>query len=319
MNASPPTGNENDAQELKTGSFADAQVGATLGARQRLVIATYNIRYAVGSYLITGSLLRRLGIRRPARRWQLIERHLDCAATALTANVKMPPVDILALQEADARTARAGGHCIAPELARRLQMHYAFAGMNTPRDAPEQPKKWYLDFEEHINPYDTGDTGVALLSRLPFTKVTRLDLPWRVCQWRPRLSIYGEFRIGSTPLHLFNSHIDTHASTDAQLAQHEAVLTHAEACARRGEPTILVGDFNTLTRASAVRVRHFLEARGFTTPFPTGTTTWRAGLIRLHADWIFTNNVTLTRWGVLRPLGVSDHFPIWIEVDAANL
>lgn len=303
---------------IEVGNFADAQDEAISHTLQRLVIATYNIRYAVGSYLITGSLLRRFRIRRPARRWQLIERHLNRAAAVFVENGNMPPVDILALQESDAGTERAGGHNIAQELSRRMSMHYAFVGMDTPRDAPEQPKKWYLDFEEHIAPTDTGDTGVALLSRLPPASVARLDLPWQICQWRPRLCIYGQFRIGSTPLHIFNSHIDTHASTDAQLTQHEAVLERAEEYARRSEPTILVGDFNTLTRDAGVRVRHFLEARGFTTAFPTGTTTWRAGLIRLQPDWIFTCNVTVTRCGVLRPLGVSDHFPIWIELDTST-
>jgi endonuclease/exonuclease/phosphatase family metal-dependent hydrolase len=195
------------------------------------------------------------------------------------------------LQEADAATLRAGRHEIAPELAALLSMHYAFTGMNTPRDVVEHAKKWYLDFEEHIAPDDAGDTGVALLSKFPMDETARIDLPWAICPWRPRLGIYGKFIIGSTPLHVFNSHIDTHAATDAQLSQHEAILTRAESFAARGEPTLLVGDFNTLKRESAKDVRRFLEARGYTTPFATGTTTWRAGLIRLHTDWIFTRNL----------------------------
>lgn len=303
---------------INVGSFADETAFANAPTPRRLVITTYNIRYAVGSYLITGSLLRRLHISLPARRARLVERHLERAARAFTADRYMPPADIIALQEADARTVRAGRHDIATELARRLQMHYAFAGMNTPRDIAEQPKKWYLDFEEHIEADDTGDTGVALLSTLPFANIARLDLPWQICPWRPRLSIYSEFRVGSTPLYLFNSHIDTHASIDAQLMQHEAVLEKAEKCAADGAPTILVGDFNTLTRRSVLHVRRFLEARGFTTPFRTGTTTWRTGLIRLQPDWIFTCNVETTNFGVLRPLGVSDHFPLWIEIDSSR-
>ncbi len=298
------------------GSFADE--GEPHISPRRFTIATFNIRYAVGAYLITGSLLRRIGVRRPSRRWSLIERHLDEAAHALTTHTRLPPVDILALQEADARTVRAANHHIAPELAARLKMRYAFTGMQTPRDAPEQPKVWYLDFEEHIEATDAGDTGVALLSRLPFAHVERVDLPCSACMWRPRLAVYGRFLVGQTPLHVFNSHIDTHATTGAQLAQHEAVLARVEACARNNEPTVLVGDFNTLTRASVTQVRRFLEARGFQTPFESGTTTWRAGLIRLHTDWIFTRNVAVSRFGVLRPLDVSDHFPVWIEIDASK-
>jgi endonuclease/exonuclease/phosphatase family metal-dependent hydrolase len=35
----------------------------------------------------------------------------------------------------------------------------------------------------------------------------------------------------------------------------------------------------------------------------------------LHADWIFVRNAKAGRWGVARPLSVSDHWPIWAEID----
>lgn len=303
--------------KIETGNFSYTDSNS-LTQPLRLTIATFNIRYAVGSFLISGSLLRRLRVSRPNRRHALIERHLNQAAKALMGQGDMPPVDIVALQEADTGTLRAARHRIAPELAARLSMHYAFTGMNTPRDVKEELKKWYLDFEEPIAGDDTGDTGVAILSRLPIIKPERIDLPWSVCLWRPRLGIYGKFIVNSTPLHIFNSHIDTHAATDAQLSQHTAIITRADEFAMRGEPTILVGDFNTLTRKSAFEMRRFLETRGYATPFKTGTTTWRAGLIRLHTDWIFTRNLSVTRHGVLRPLSVSDHFPVWIEIDTSR-
>ena len=230
----------------------------------------------------------------------------------------MPRADVIALQEADAGTLRAGHHHIAPELARRLAMRYAFAGMNTPRDVPERSKQWYLDFEQRIAPDDAGDTGVALLSRREFASVARVDLPWEVCPWRPRLCIHGGFRVGARTLHIFNSHIDTHAATSAQLAQHEEVLRRADVHARRGEPVLLVGDFNTLSRSAAKHVRGFLESRGYTTPFREPTTTWRAGLIRLQPDWIFARNLRIVRHGVTALRGVSDHFPIWVEVEVAH-
>ena len=63
-----------------------------------------------------------------------------------------------------------------------------------------------------------------------------------------------------------------------------------------------------------IETREFLEARGYTTPFPTGTATWRGGGLRMHADWIFVRGVKIERWGVARPLNVSDHWPIWAEV-----
>ena len=298
------------ASGIEMGSFAPP---ATAHAeRKRLVIVSYNIRYAVGSYLITGSLLRRARLSLPGRRTRLVARHINEAARALSDGVRLPPADILALQEADKETLRAGRIHVARELARKLQMRYAHAALNLPRDEEPKSKQWYLDFEEHIPSTDQGDTGLALLSRLPFKRIARVDLPWTECAWRPRLALAATFDAGERALNIFNSHIDPHASTAEQLEQHAAVLALADQAVG---PTILLGDFNTLTRAACLRVRGFLEARGYLSPLPTRFATWRAGLIRLHPDWIFVRDARVLRWGVGRPLGVSDHWPVWVEID----
>ncbi|HEV2914037.1 MAG TPA: endonuclease/exonuclease/phosphatase family protein [Pyrinomonadaceae bacterium] len=279
--------------------------------RPRLVIASYNIRYAVGSYLITGSILRRAGLSMPARRKGLVARHLRRAARALSDGKRLPAPDIVALQEADKGTARAGGHHVARELARALRMSYAHAPACLPRDEEPRAKQWYLDFEEHIARHDTGDTGVALLSRFPVSRAARVELPWTNCAWRPRLALETVVAVGTTAVYIYNTHIDPHASIDEQLAQHEAVLRSADE--KRG-PTILLGDFNTLTRVSCARMRAAVEAHGYRTPMPTRLATWRAGLIRLHTDWIFVRGAQVRRWGVARRLGVSDHWPVWVEL-----
>lgn len=159
--------------------------------------------------------------------------------------------------------------------------------------------------------HDSGDTGVALLSRLPMTDVRRIDLPWHECPWRPRLAIAATLAVGPHQLRLFNAHVDPHAAINGQLAQLEVVAAQAEAAT---VPTIILGDFNTLSRQKCIDTRKFLESRGYTTPFPTGTATWRGGGLRMHADWIFVRGVRIERWGVARPLSVSDHWPIWTEI-----
>ena len=88
--------------------------------------------------------------------------------------------------------------------------------------------------------HDSGDTGVALLSRLPLTDVTRIDLPWHECQWRPRLAIAATIAAGAHQLRIFNAHVDPHAAIGGQLAQLEVVVKHAEAAT---VPTIILGDF----------------------------------------------------------------------------
>jgi endonuclease/exonuclease/phosphatase family metal-dependent hydrolase len=303
-----------DSPDIETGSFArDANSEAAHQApRSRLVVASYNIRYAVGSMLISGSLLRRVGVSRPRRRPALVARHLKLAARALLDGRRLPRADIVALQEADKETVRAGGHHVARELAEALGFHYASLTAGLPRDEEARANKWYLDFEEHIAPDDAGDTGIALLSRWPLRRIERLDLPWTDCAWRPRLAMAATLSCGPQQLSIFNSHIDPHAAITGQLEQHKAVL--ARAAALPG-PVILLGDFNTLSRRSCVEMRRLLESHGFETPFPTGTATWRAGLIRLHTDWIFVRGAEVTRWGVARRLSVSDHWPVWAEIN----
>lgn len=295
--------------DVETGSFVPDSDGR---AQSKLVVVSYNIRYAVGSFLITGSIFRRLRLTLPHRRARLVARHIKRAARVFSDARTFPIPSVIALQEADKETMRAGGHHIARELARELRMRYAHAAQGSPREEEQKPKQWWLDFEERISPEDSGDTGIAILSSIPLLKVERLELPWTECAWRPRLALAARLALGRGFVHLFNLHIDPHASTDEQLEQHDAVLSRAAATS---EPVVILGDFNTLSRKACERVRAFLEARGYTTPMPTGVATWRAGLIRLHPDWIFVRGLKVNRWGVVRPLGVSDHWPVWAEIE----
>ena len=233
---------------------------------------------------------------------------ISAAARAFSNGTLLPRVDLLALQEADKRTLRTGGHHIAQELAAELNLNWVHAPAGIPRGIPPAQRQWWLDFEEPIDLYDEGDTGVALLSRWPLADVTRIDLPWHECPWRPRLAMAAT----AAGVRVFNAHVDPHAASGGQLAQLETITDHAD---RVAGPTIIIGDFNTLSRAKCLETRKFLEAHGYTTPMPTGTPTWRGAGLRLHADWIFSRGLKIMRWGVARPLQVSDHWPIWAEVE----
>jgi endonuclease/exonuclease/phosphatase family metal-dependent hydrolase len=272
------------------------------------VIASYNIRYARGPYLISGGLRRKLGLMSLRRRPRHVEEMIAAAAQAFASGRLLPAVDVLALQEADKRTRRTGGHHVAEELAARLQMNWVHAPAGIPRGVKPVQRQWWLDFEEPIDLHDEGDTGVALLSRLPLSDVTRIDLPWHECPWRPRLAMAATI----SNIRIFNVHVDPHAECGGQLAQLQVIADEADQSA---DSTIIMGDFNTLSREKCIETRKFFESRGYTTPIPTGTATWRGAGLRMHADWIFSRGLTIARWGVARPLHVSDHWPIWAEVE----
>lgn len=281
------------------------------GSVTKVVVASYNIRYAVGQFLISGGLLRKGGLLSSKGREHLVARNIRTAATALSTGQLLPRPDVIALQEADKRTQRAGGHHVAHELAEALGAAWAHLPAGIPRGVKPVTRQWWLDFEEPIGLNDQGDTGVALLSRFPMIDVTRIDLPWKDCPWRPRLAMAATISIGDRSLRVVNAHVDPHAAVGGQLEQLEVLMDHA---ARTDHPTLILGDFNTLSKRKAIETRNFMESHGYSTPFPTGTPTWRGAGIRLHADWIFSRGVEINKWGVAKPLDVSDHWPIWAEV-----
>ena len=277
------------------------------------ILASYNIRYAVGQFLISSGLLRKVGYNLPQPRDRRVAENIAAAASAFANGALLPRADILALQEADKGTSRTGGHHVTRELAEQLDMSWVHIGAGIPHGIPPAPRQWWLNFEEQIGLQDEGDTGVALLSRVAMSDVVRIDLPWHECPWRPRLAMAATIKAGTQSLRLINAHVDPHAAVGRQLEQLETLMRHAN---QFQGPGLILGDFNTLTRRKALETRNFLEAHGFATPFRTGTPTWRGFGLRLHADWIFSRGVEIKRYGVARPLNVSDHWPVWAEVIA---
>ncbi len=303
------TSSFNPAPSLEFGEFQPSQ-GDTNSSK--FIVASYNIRYAVGQFLISSGLLRKARFNPPSRRAETVGENIRTAARAFSDGLLLPAVDILALQEADKGTARAGGHHVAKELAEQLGMSWLHVPAGIPRGQQPKPRQWWLDFEEQIGLQDTGDTGVALLSRFPLADVTRIDLPWNECPWRPRLAVAATVMANGRKFRIYNAHVDPHAAVGGQLEQLGKLLSPA---AHPDEPTLILGDFNTLSKQKCAETRQFLESRGYTTPFRTGTPTWRGAGLRLHADWIFARDIKVERWGVARPLNVSDHWPIWAEID----
>ena len=282
------------------------------GAPTRLVLASYNIRYAVGSHLIPSGLARKVGYNFPRRRAEAVSRNIRVTARTFSDNALLPPPDILALQEADKETARAGGQHVAARLAEEMSVPYVHVGAGLPRGVRPKQREWWLNFEEQIGIDEDSDTGVALLSRLPLDEITRIDLPWHDCAWRPRLAMAATIDFGSERLRIFNVHIDPHGPLGNQHQQTETVLKLAQ---EHAGPTIILGDFNTLSKHKASEIRKLMESQHFVTPFPTPIATWRGGGLRFHADWIFVRGVSVPRWGVVKPLSVSDHWPIWAEIE----
>ena len=307
MSVAPPTATSNI-------EFGDRHALITdTSEKTTLLLASYNIRYAVGSHLISSGVFRKLGYNFPRRRDQAIKQNIASAGRAFSENRLLPVPDILALQEADKMTGRAGKQHVAAVLADALGVGYVHVGAGLPLGVRPQQREWWLDFEEQVAIDDDGDMGVALLTSLPIHDTQRIDLPWHECPWRPRVGLAATVRWQDRDLRLFNVHIDPHGPLDNQHQQTEAVLEKARL---HDGPVVILGDFNTLSKQKAIEIRRLMESHGYTTPFPNDVATWRgAGFVRFHADWIFGRGVSFKRWGIAKPLKVSDHWPIWAEIE----
>jgi endonuclease/exonuclease/phosphatase family metal-dependent hydrolase len=298
----PDQGIELGNQPVRTATAAD---------RNSLVLASYNVRYAAGSHLIPSGLLRRVGYNLPRPRARAIARNITKAARLFSDDRLLPRPDILALQEADKETGRAGGFHVAAALAREMNIPYVHLAVGIPRGVKPSQREWWLNFEEQVAVDDAGEMGVALLSRVPLENIERIDLPWHDCPWRPRVALSAMIRLGGEAVRLVNVHIDPHGGLGNQHEQTDAVLRIAGG---QPERAVILGDFNTLSKTKAREIRALMESKGYATPFPTDIATWRGAGLRYHADWIFVRGLSIKRWGVARPAGVSDHWPIWAEI-----
>jgi len=169
---------------------------------------------------------------------------INVATTAqvFTDNRLLPAPDILALQEADKLTNRAGGQHIARRVAEEMKISYVHAGVGLPRGVPPKQREWWLNFEEQVGIDEEADMGVALLSRIRISDVELIDLPWHECPWHPRVAIAATVTWRNQRLRVFNVHIDPHGPLDNQHQQTEAVLERAKG---HPGPTVILGDFNS--------------------------------------------------------------------------
>jgi len=146
---------------------------------------------------------------------------------AIAAELQAMQADVIALQEVDVRTVRSGFVDAPALLATALGFHYVFAASI----------KW-----------DSGDYGLAVLSRWPLTEVRRHRL--RVVEAaEPRIVLEVAVCADGRPLRLFNHHADGRiAPREAGFAELRALLQ-----AMVGRGILVLGDFNERPDAPGVR------------------------------------------------------------------
>jgi endonuclease/exonuclease/phosphatase family metal-dependent hydrolase len=213
------------------------------------------------------------------------DRRFDLARLAGVIERLQP--DLVALQEVDVGTVRAGGRNQLAELARMTAMHAAFGKA--------------MD-------YDGGGYGVAVLSRWPFAGVSNQSLPHAVDR-EQRTSLTVEVRPDPRgPLVQFTStHLDQGRDPENRLAQVDALnrlLAHTEM------PSILAGDMNARRDTDAMLA---LEAEWTNTSTADSDPANASGRPRSRGDHILVRPAERWRvieWNVIDETLTSDHRPL---------
>ena len=209
---------------------------------------------------------------------------------------------VLALQEVDRNKKRSGRTNTAKLLAEELGLYYAWA-------APPTAK---LDQEE--------ETGVAILSIYPLTKIHRIVLPNEGPNHRRRVALGASIKMGNIEVRVYSAHAETRISMTKKLEQMNALLLDLKQHAPNS-PAVIMGDLNTWQRDAGRKTTKLFTDAGFVTPFGGQSTFLRKVFfvpINLRLDWIWIRGLEPTGYGIDRTITISDHFPLWTTLKVAK-
>jgi endonuclease/exonuclease/phosphatase family metal-dependent hydrolase len=174
---------------------------------------------------------------------------------ALRSHPRLAAADVLLLTETDVGMARSGNRAVAQELARELQMHFAFAPcyLNLAKGA---------GVELHVDgANDLGLHGNAILSRYPLRNVRPVPLQNGKDKMKGRekrlgrqTALVAEVAFPNYRLEVVSVHLDAQSSQRHRRDQMRDVLNAVQG---RG-PVIIGGDWNTTTYNSSSAFRAIL-------------------------------------------------------------
>jgi len=202
---------------------------------------------------------------------------------------------VLALQEVDRNKKRSGKTNTAKLLADELGVYYAWA-------APPPAK-----------PNEEEETGVALLSVHPLTKIQRIVLPNEGPNHRRRVALGASIQMGNLEVRVYSAHAETRISMKKKLQQMNALLLDLKQHAPN-TPAVIMGDLNTWQPDAGRKTIKLFTDAGLTTPFGSQKTFLRKIFfvpIDLRLDWIWLRGLEPTGFGIDRTITISDHFPLW--------
>jgi endonuclease/exonuclease/phosphatase family metal-dependent hydrolase len=234
-------------------------------------------------------------------------RDTAAIARALADDDALARTDILLVQEIESHPGE--GESRAAALARELSMNYTYA--------PSRELE------------GGGTHGLAVMSHFGLERVEVMQLPVVDIEVRPRqrIALGVDIRVGDGVLRVVDVHLDTRINITRRILQLHPVIFDAE-------PRIVIGgDFNTnpyLWAGSVIPVLpaqtvsdfdqadaldDYMRAYDFDTPTADSGPTQDAGIARFRLDALYTRDVVPLATGVGANVGISDHVPLWVDVD----
>jgi endonuclease/exonuclease/phosphatase family metal-dependent hydrolase len=219
--------------------------------------------------------------------------------STFTSHADLSRADVVLLQEIESHPHE--GASRAAQLAAALQMGHVYT---------------------HSRAAGTDGThGLAILARWPLHDISRIDLPRNDLPFRrcARIALAAHIGTPAGPLRLTSVHLDTRLNLAARIAQLTPALADHDL-------QIVAGDLNTLPchflRGAvplyrvdqAGRLDEHVRALGFATPATAVGATHRH-FLRLRLDAIYTRGLTAAAARVARDVHLSDHFPVWTDVE----
>jgi endonuclease/exonuclease/phosphatase family metal-dependent hydrolase len=145
--------------------------------------------------------------------------------------------------------------------------------------------------------------------------VKRFVLPNEGPGGRRRAAVGATVKIGETALRVYSLHAEIRTSNERRLQQINAVIEDLNTHHKQVERAIVLGDFNTLTGKDVDGTTALFESAKFNTPFSNNLSTWKTFIIELKLDWLWLRNLSPTKHGIDKKVGLSDHWPLWVVVE----
>jgi len=172
---------------------------------------------------------------------------------------------------------------------------------------------------------DGSVSGLAMLSRYPFERSNRTDLPRYNLRFntRCRIALSAVIQRPAGEVRLVNVHLDTRITRQQRLLQVGSVLEKESSSAER---LIVGGDFNTANvrwmwnvfpvpyiQSHTQAVRDMFVDHGFESPLDGAGTTFKMMGLPLHLDWIFPKHLKSVASGT-ENIAFSDHKAVWVTL-----